>query len=217
MSPGLPPLRSRIVLTLRRVLVHALVPVLALALAGVSLAQDSAPPAAPPAEAPPAEGHNSPCPGRHVLLHAAPDVPPELAREVQTDLATELGRRGLAVCSEGQSTLEPAAIVNLSLREKDAIIELDDRTTQKRVARDVRLDRVPPAGRALALAIAIDELLRASWAELTMREHEPEHMPEQAAVPEPASEPREAPPRERRPATRARLGAALGTLHSWQG
>ena len=155
-----------------------------------------------------------------MVLHPAPDVPADLAHEVRTDLATELGRRGLSVCEDGESLAEPAAIVRLSLHEREASIELDDRTTQKRVARDVRLDRVPPAGRALALAIAIDELLRASWAELTMHEHAPEREPPPPPKPKPAphQEPSEAPEAQHRPAKqrRARVGALLGYMHSWQ-
>jgi hypothetical protein len=156
------------------------------------------------------------CAGRHIVLRTAADVPAELAREVQTDLSAELGRRGLLVCADGASASEPAAVVSLSVRERDAIIELDDRTTQKRVARDVRLDRVPPAGRALALAIAIDELLRASWAELTMRGDEPaeaaQEQAPQARAPAPAAE-RDTP---REPVqTALRLGAGLGYTHSW--
>ena len=48
------------------------------------------------------------------------------------------------------------------------VIELDDRVTHKRVARDLPLRNIPANGRALAIAIASDELLRASWAELTL-------------------------------------------------
>lgn len=45
---------------------------------------------------------------------------------------------------------------------------MTDSVTKKRVARDLTLDKLPLDGRALALAVAAEELLRASWAELAL-------------------------------------------------
>jgi hypothetical protein len=49
-------------------------------------------------------------------------------------------------------------------------VEIDDAITAKRVAREVDLRATPPDGRALALAVEADELLRATWAEVVVRE-----------------------------------------------
>jgi hypothetical protein len=64
--------------------------------------------------------------------------------------------------------------------------------TQKRVGRDLSLEKLPADGRALALAVAAEELLRASWAELALRGvHRPATAPppEVRAVVERASPP----------------------------
>ncbi len=114
---------------------------------------------------------------RFVELSAAPDVDPALVAEVRTDLATELEHRGLAVCGPDGREREPAARVLLREAGEAVVVELDDRVTNKRVARDLSLVRIPPNGRALAIAIAIDELLRASWAELTLQREPPEQEP----------------------------------------
>lgn len=47
-------------------------------------------------------------------------------------------------------------------------IEVADHATQKQLARDLRLDEFPEDSQALALAVALDELLRASWLELAL-------------------------------------------------
>jgi len=93
---------------------------------------------------------------------------PALFAEVRTDFATELRHRGLDVCDPAATERAPAALVELEARDDMVVIELDDRITHKRVARDLPLRTIPANGRALAIAIAIDELLRASWAELTL-------------------------------------------------
>lgn len=50
----------------------------------------------------------------------------------------------------------------------EVTVSIDDLVTRKSVRRAVALDDVPPAGRARALALAVAELLRASWAELAL-------------------------------------------------
>lgn len=47
-------------------------------------------------------------------------------------------------------------------------VELDDRLTDKRVTRALPLQEFPEDSRPLALAVACDELLRASWLELSL-------------------------------------------------
>lgn len=104
---------------------------------------------------------------RFVVLRASPLLDGALMDEVRTDLAAELEQRGLAVCPE-ETARAPAVVVDVHPANGVLVIELDDRVTAKRVARDLSLAKIPENGRALAVAIAIDELLRASWAELEL-------------------------------------------------
>ena len=129
---------------------------------------------------------------RFVLLAFAADTDAVFAGEVRTDLAAELGPRGLSLCGPGGTSREPAAIVQVSVSQSIVMIELDDHLTHKRVARDLTLSALPQNGRALATAIAIDELLRASWAELTLqRARGPEDEPPAKPVRDPPPEPPE--------------------------
>jgi hypothetical protein len=52
-------------------------------------------------------------------------------------------------------------------------VEVRDAVTQKRVGRDLDLGSVPEDGRAFAIALAVDELVWASWAELGLRHRRP--------------------------------------------
>jgi hypothetical protein len=69
------------------------------------------------------------------------------------------GRPAGAAASEIMLSVEPGEIVTVALR--DAI-------TGKRLAREVPLASVPPDARPLTVALAVDELLRASWVELAL-------------------------------------------------
>jgi hypothetical protein len=112
---------------------------------------------------------------RYVSVAAAAGFDPHLADEVRKDLAAELAPRGFGVCANQASQGELVAEISLVQREPALVaIQVEDYTTGKRVARDVRLARIPAGGVALALAIAADELLRASWAELVLRRREAE-------------------------------------------
>jgi len=108
------------------------------------------------------------CVGDRFVVLSETGFEPELGNEVRTDFAAELAHRGVALCEEG-TPRAPDAVVQLAATDSTVEIQLDDRLTHKRVARDLSLASIPPNGRALAIAIAIDELLRASWAELTLR------------------------------------------------
>ena len=92
--------------------------------------------------------------------------------EVMEDLQAGLRPEGIDVCTraEGQKSAPLAAItLKMSDRERLSVtIELKDAVTEKRISRDVSLARIPEDGRPLATAIAADELLRASWAEVAL-------------------------------------------------
>jgi hypothetical protein len=70
-----------------------------------------------------------------------------------------------------------ATLVFLPL-SKDGVslsVEVHDSVTAKRVGRDVDLRTTPPDGRALVLAVEADELLRATWAELALKDSPTSH------------------------------------------
>jgi hypothetical protein len=61
------------------------------------------------------------------------------------------------------------AVVRIECTEDENVrVRIDDRATQKSVERVVSLRDVPDASRARTLALAIGELMRASWAELAL-------------------------------------------------
>lgn len=112
-------------------------------------------------------------------------------------LRVELGSRGFDLCvaSEGAASAvppappvtpaAPVATVKVSSRPDGVAlaVEVRDAVTDKRVSRDVPLGGIPADGRPLTIALAADELLRASWAELTLRTAPPPSLP----VPEPVT------------------------------
>lgn len=101
-----------------------------------------------------------------VELDGRLDAP--LREAVVRDLSAGLPR--MVVCTVAPSAeLAPASTVVLTRREHGATIEVHDAVTDKRVSRDVDLSGIPEDGHALALAVASDELLRASWSELALR------------------------------------------------
>jgi hypothetical protein len=125
---------------------------------------------------------------RYVAVAGAAGFDPELAEEVRKDLAAELSPRGFGVCPSRATQGELVAEVALVQQEPALVsIQVEDYTTGKRVARDVRLGRIPAGGLALAIAIAADELLRASWAELMLRRRQAPPVPTESE-PEPTPE-----------------------------
>jgi hypothetical protein len=152
----------------------------------------------------------------YVTLAAGGSFEHALLSEVQKDLETELAPRGFCVLSERVAEREPSAEITLSQRDTALVsIQVDDHTTGKRVARDVSLSKIPSSGAALAVAIATDELLRASWAELMLRsraeasaDSAPQQAPVAPAVPtQPEPSPRVAP--EAAPSPPSRFGLGL--------
>lgn len=102
---------------------------------------------------------------------------PAFEAALRAEIATELGRAKICATSDKEGAL---AKIVITLPAKDAaLVRVDDAVTTKSVERKVAVDRMPDDGKALAIAIAADELLRASWAEVTLRPEEPK-----APVPE---------------------------------
>ncbi len=107
------------------------------------------------------------------------DLPRGLASFVGL-LRAELASRGIDLCTSVDAEPEPPlATIDVS-SAPDAVslgVEVRDAVTAKHVSRDVALSGVPTDSRPLTIALAADELLRASWAELALRTAAPPPRP----------------------------------------
>jgi hypothetical protein len=107
------------------------------------------------------------------------DVPANLTAFVRL-LGAELASRGLELCTARvEAASSPLATVRVTSRP-DAValtVEVHDAVTAKQVSRDVALAGVPGDSQPLTVALAADELLRASWAELELHTAPPPAMP----------------------------------------
>lgn len=88
------------------------------------------------------------------------------------ELAGALAAQDMVACTEaqaaGREVVAQIELRTLGLPRVAVVIEVSDRVTDKRLARDIDLASFPEDGRALALAVASDELMRASFLELAM-------------------------------------------------
>jgi hypothetical protein len=107
------------------------------------------------------------------LAFAQSNWPSGFGDKVLGDLRAGLDSRGIDACpgDSGPSTEPPLATVRIVALDQKSVavsVEIRDAVTEKRVSRDVDLTRVPADGRPFAVAIAVDELVWASWAELAL-------------------------------------------------
>jgi hypothetical protein len=127
--------------------------------------------------------------GHAVVLVAFTGVawPRALRRGVLEQLRAGLGPTGVVVCDSDDA--QPIGnVATIELRQNPgervtATIEVRDGVTEKRVARDIDLSALPDDARALGVGVAADELLRASWIELSL-----EGAPKPKSPPPPAVE-----------------------------
>jgi hypothetical protein len=115
-----------------------------------------------------------------IAVHAAADLPRTVNGFVDL-LRAELASRGIDLCTETPEAgaAAPIATIDLSTSPDEVTlgVEVHDAVTEKHVSREVRLRGVPPDSRPLTIALAADELLRASWAELALRSVPPPPRP----------------------------------------
>ncbi|MEM9193531.1 MAG: hypothetical protein AAGF12_30430 [Myxococcota bacterium] len=91
----------------------------------------------------------------------------EIARQLQASVAAE----GFRLCTGADASGSPVATIRLAQDPEEPTlvsIFIEDQVTEKRVSRDLDLREFPDDSRPLALAVATDELLRASWMELAL-------------------------------------------------
>ena len=141
------------------------------------------------------------------------------ARAVVERLEVELAGRGVSLCATPPANGERALAtvhVGAGAGARGESVKLDievrDDVTEKRVAREVDLQGTPRDERSVVIALAADELLRASWAELALDRAPKPRAPISAEVREAIT-----------PAVRARarapwlsLGVA-GAAEAWSG
>jgi len=125
------------------------------------------------------------CIGEKPWVAVAAQLPGPFADAVRSDLRAGLSPSNIEVC-ESLAATGPEPLARVLVAEVPGgrarySVDVTDSVTQKRVGRDLALAQLPADGRALALAVAAEELLRASWAELALRGV---HSPQTAAPPE---------------------------------
>ncbi len=134
----------------------------------------------------PAQAQTEPCGTADRPWVELPGPRADLA-EFERLLRAELGTRHIDLCpGAGDHGTAAIATVTVSphLDGASIVVEVRDRLTAKRVARDLDLAGVPEDGRSLMLAVVADELLRASWVELTLAGAPAPTMPVPLAVTE---------------------------------
>ncbi|HEY1696687.1 MAG TPA: hypothetical protein VGG39_31210 [Polyangiaceae bacterium] len=105
-----------------------------------------------------------------VSIEPTADLPVSLQTFVGL-LRAELASRGIDLCpTDDGARGAPLARIHVAARPGAIALEVDvrDEVTSKHLGREVDLASIPPDGQPLTLALAADELLRASWAELAL-------------------------------------------------
>jgi len=117
--------------------------------------------------------------------------PAQFRETVLADLRASLSERRIDVCLPDQATIRtPLARITLTAPNEvsvSIVVVAADEKAQKRAARVVSLVTVPSDGRPFAVALATDELLKASWSELAL-------LPPETEVRESAQPPTPSPP-----------------------
>ena len=169
---------------------------------------------AAPCGAEPAAPAGEECTGTRPWVALAGGVRGTLAEAFRSELRAGLSPSHIDACpAEAGPASEPLARVTLTPVGDSGTrysVDVIDSVTRKRVGRDLSLDELPADGRALALAVAAEELLRASWAELALRGP---HSAQTAPPPEVRAVVEQAPPRPPSPRLSSAFGARVAFEH----
>ena len=118
--------------------------------------------------------------GEPVVRVAAAPFGAAFRAALATQLAVGLKARHIELCAGEDSPRSDQVAAELAFSGSPAAavtVAVRDDVTGKLVVRDVDLGSVPVDARPLTLALAVDELLRASWAELTLADAPPPTRP----------------------------------------
>jgi len=140
------------------------------------------------------------------------DADGKRAEDVARLFAAELRARHIAVCTApSEGAPPPLGVVAVRTSGEAAFVEVDvrDDLTAKSLKREVALADVPSDVRALTVAVAADELLRASWAELAVRSAPPSKRQVPVEVRDVVRDTLETPKQEGTPRIAFGAGAAL--------
>src|SRR5262249_48476924 len=89
---------------------------------------------------------------------------------IERELRINLAESGIELCRETDSSNQLSTL-RIGAGGADRItLTVEDRVTSKRIERVVRLSRTSEETRPIEIALAADELLRASWAEIVLRD-----------------------------------------------
>ncbi len=107
-------------------------------------------------------------------LCRAPHLKEGSLERIGADLQAGVSSSPISVVIEGEENAarSDARVCFSAAGEGKIRLEVDDTLTNKKLVRVIDLGALPPDGHDLAVALAADELLRASWAELELEEVE---------------------------------------------
>jgi hypothetical protein len=120
-----------------------------------------------------ARADSSPCraEGDYLEMSLEGAWPDGAGGAIFAELEAALRVRGIELCVASSSPSRAIARVRFEHGpDAHVIIRVFDRVTDKEVSRSVLVADFGPSARSLALAVAADELVRASWAELTLED-----------------------------------------------
>lgn len=150
-----------------------------------------------------------------ILVRFAPDTWNGSRQRAMLDqLAVGKAEEGTLVCFEGGPEAPVTEVVVDPSDPSQTDIDIFDYTTKKRVIRKTDLTAVPEDSRPLALAIAVDDLLNATWAELKLRGGAGKR-PEEPEEPPSPPEGKPAPPAPRAPAQQQSPPRRVDTDPTW--
>jgi len=127
---------------------------------------------------------------KHLRVVFPEQWPAEVQESILSDLSSSLSPQHLFACTH-QGETHASAVATLTFRHPEDTsirIEIADSLTQKQVARDIAIEELQAGATPLVIAVAADELLRATWAELSLRKPR-QHEQKEPEVAEPKTDP----------------------------
>lgn len=116
----------------------------------------------------------------HVTVSFVGNWTEDVKRAALSDLAAALEPKRMGVCPDERErgTSASVSFVRVELLDPGRVrIEVDDSLTDKLVSRAIQVDDSTESSSALIVAVAVDELLRATWAELSIKRQKLQERP----------------------------------------
>ena len=114
--------------------------------------------------------------GARIAVDFAVDWGTEQRQALLDHLRAGFDVYGVRVCDRHAASGEVLAVVRIGHVAGQSVrisVDVSDAVTRKRIGRDVDVAGYSSEGQALAIAVATEELVRASWVELRIREKPP--------------------------------------------